>query len=93
VKHPNAYKQKLFAGESVIFGSEDLTPEQLADESLLLAIRMREGIDQSSLSNEQLKNLDSYESSGHVSKSDGRVRLSVTGRLIADRIVREALTK
>jgi len=93
VKHPNAYKQKLFAGESVIHGSEDLTPEQLEDESLLLAIRMRDGIDQSTLSNEQLKNLDSYESSGHVSKSGGRVRLSVTGRLIADRIVREALTK
>jgi oxygen-independent coproporphyrinogen-3 oxidase len=93
VKHPSAYKQKLFAGESVVHGSEVLTPEQLEDEALLLAIRMREGIDQSSLSQEQLNNLDSYELSGHVSKTGGRICLSVTGRLIADRIVREALSK
>jgi oxygen-independent coproporphyrinogen-3 oxidase len=92
VKHPNAYKQKLFANESPVHGFEDLTPTQLADEALLLAIRMREGIDQSALGTDAMQNIGSYVESGHVEMSQGRVRLTATGRLIADRIVREVLS-
>lgn len=91
VKHPNAYKQKLSANESPIADSEDLSSEQLRDESMMLSIRMRDGIDVNNLSKEQRSIFSRYESSGHVLLEADRLRLTATGRLIADRIVREAL--
>ena len=42
LKHPTTYKQKLFAGESPVLDSEQLTIDQIKDEAILLGIRMRE---------------------------------------------------
>jgi oxygen-independent coproporphyrinogen-3 oxidase len=89
LKHPTTYKTKLFAGESPILDSEILTKEQMRDESIMLAIRMREGIDISTLTPTQLERIESYRESGHVSMVDKHLQLSPQGRLIADRIVRE----
>jgi putative oxygen-independent coproporphyrinogen III oxidase len=91
VKHPTAYKQKLFAGESPIADSEDLTPEQLRDESIMLAIRMRTGLALSLLTDSAKENLEAYKSSGHLELIEGAFQLTAQGRLIADRLVREAL--
>jgi oxygen-independent coproporphyrinogen-3 oxidase len=91
VKHPTAYKQKLFAGESPIADSEDLTAEQLRDESIMLAIRMRTGLARSLLTDSAKENLEAYKSSGHLELIDGAFQLTAQGRLIADRLVREAL--
>jgi oxygen-independent coproporphyrinogen-3 oxidase len=91
VKHPTAYKQKLFAGESPIADSEDLTIEQLRDESIMLAIRMRSGLALSLLSDTAKENLAAYKSSGHLEIVDEAIQLTAQGRLIADRLVREAL--
>jgi oxygen-independent coproporphyrinogen-3 oxidase len=91
VKHPTAYKQKLFAGESPIADSEDLTTEQLRDESIMLAIRMRTGLSLSLLTDSAKENLEAYKSSGHLELIDGAFQLTAQGRLIADRLVREAL--
>lgn len=89
VKHPTAYKQKLFAGQSPIHESEILTAEQISVESIMLTIRMREGLDINSLSIAQIELLAGYRENGHVHVADNRVLLTPTGRLIADRIVRE----
>ncbi len=89
VKHPTAYKSKLFAHESPILESEVLSPEQMRDESIMLGIRMREGIDLDSLNASQIARLSSYREAGHISVLDNRLQLSPTGRLIADRIVGE----
>ena len=91
VKHPTAYKQKLFAGESPIADSEDLTTEQLRDESIMLAIRMRSGLALSLLTDKAKENLAAYKSSGHLEIVDEAIQLTAQGRLIADRLVREAL--
>ena len=91
VKHPTAYKQKLFNGESPIADSEDLTAEQLRDESIMLAIRMRTGLSLSLLTDSAKENLAAYKSSGHLELIDGAFQLTAQGRLIADRLVREAL--
>jgi len=91
VKHPTAYKQKLFAGESPIADSEDLTAEQLRDESIMLAIRMRTGLALSLLTDRAKENLGTYKSSGHLELIEGAFQLTAQGRLIADRLVREAL--
>lgn len=91
VKHPTAYKQKLFNGESPIADSEDLTAEQLHDESIMLAIRMRSGLALSLLTDKAKENLAAYKSSGHLEIIDEAIQLTAQGRLIADRLVREAL--
>ena len=91
MKHPTAYKQKLFAGESPIADSEDLTAEQLRDESIMLAIRMRTGLALSLLTDSAKENLEAYKSSGHLELIEGAFQLTAQGRLIADRLVREAL--
>ena len=89
VKHPTAYKQKLFAGESPIADNEELTPAQIAVESIMLGIRMREGLEIAALSSAQIDRLANYAESAYVKITDNRVVLTPTGRLIADRIVRE----
>jgi len=89
VKHPTAYKQKLFAGQSPVADSEELTPEQIAVESIMLGIRMREGLEISALSSAQIDRLANYAENAYLEITDNRVVLTPTGRLIADRIVRE----
>ncbi|TRZ84056.1 MAG: coproporphyrinogen III oxidase [Streptomycetaceae bacterium] len=92
IKHPTAYKAALFAGTTVIAESEVLTPSQLADEAIMLPIRMREGIALANLSPEQISRVSPYSQSGHVDPlkwESGILQLTPEGRLIADRIVRE----
>jgi oxygen-independent coproporphyrinogen-3 oxidase len=89
VKHPTTYKQKVFAGESPVLDSEQLTEEQIKDESILLGIRMREGLALELLEPMQMEVLAVYRENGFVELRDDRVVLSPAGRLIADRIVRE----
>ena len=71
--------------------SENLTEEQLRDEAIMLAIRMRTGLALSSLSKQGQDNLQAYVSTGHVEISNSQIQLTAQGRLIADRLVREAL--
>jgi oxygen-independent coproporphyrinogen-3 oxidase len=89
VKHPTSYKQKLFAGETPILDSEQLTAEQIKDESILLGIRMRDGLQIELLEPHQLEVLEAYRENGFVQLQEDRIILSPAGRLIADRIVRE----
>jgi oxygen-independent coproporphyrinogen-3 oxidase len=89
VKHPTTYKQKVFAGETPVLDSEQLTEEQIKDESILLGIRMREGLALELLEPHQMEVLAVYRENGFVELRDDRVVLSPAGRLIADRIVRE----
>lgn len=89
VKHPTTYKQKVFSGQSPVLDSEQLTAEQLKDESILLGIRMRDGLQIELLEPHQLEVLAVYRENGFVQLQEDRVILSPAGRLIADRIVRE----
>ena len=89
VKHPTTYKQKVFAGESPVLESEQLTAEQIKDESILLGIRMRDGLQVELLEPHQMEVLAVYRENGFIELHEDRVILSPAGRLIADRIVRE----
>jgi len=77
--------------ESPVADSELLTEEQLRDEAIMLAIRMRTGLALSSLSKQGQDNLQAYVLSGHIKIEDSQIQLTAQGRLIADRLVREAL--
>lgn len=94
VKHPSTYQSAMTSGRSPISAEEELTESNLADEFLLLNIRMRAGIERVRLSGAQEEVSARYLTSGHIDGalwSQGRLVLTPTGRLIADRIVREML--
>jgi oxygen-independent coproporphyrinogen-3 oxidase len=89
VKHPSAYKTRVFAGDTPIHESEVLTAEQIQDEKIMLSIRMRDGISFDELAPHHLERLAIYKENGYVSLNGDSVTLTPVGRLIADRIVRE----
>lgn len=92
MKHPTAYKNALFAGATPMQDREVLTAQQKADETILLSIRMRGGISLDDLSRGQREKVGEYRQSGHLDSTrwdEGTLQLTPTGRLIADRIVRE----
>ena len=94
VKHPNLYKTKITNNESPELDQEILEPIQIESERLMLSIRLPSGVSKESLSSEQLKILQPYVESGAIDLNNwsaGSVSLSLNGRLIADRIVREIL--
>jgi len=94
VKHPAAYQERLTTGAEPIQEREILTGEQMASERLMLEIRLKSGIAKSSLVAEQIAALESFHISGALDPdmwAAQRVALTQSGRLIADRIVREIL--
>jgi len=94
VKHPGTYKEKILSSGDPTQESENLSDAQREEERLLLNIRLPGGIAKSSLTAQQLEKLSPFLEGGHVSKENwggGKVTLTQTGRLLADRIVRDAL--
>jgi len=94
VKHPNLYKQKIQANETVVLDSEILESSQIESERLMLSIRLPQGVEKNTLNNQQILELTDYVNSGHLDEENwnlGRATLTLDGRLIADRIVREIL--
>jgi putative oxygen-independent coproporphyrinogen III oxidase len=94
VKHPNLYREKLQENISPVLDSEVLDSMQIESERLMLSIRLPDGVSKDSLSIDQITSLNQYLESGalNAAKWDaGSVSLTLSGRLIADRIVREIL--
>jgi oxygen-independent coproporphyrinogen-3 oxidase len=74
--------------------SEILKLEEKESERIMLEIRMPEGITKNSLSAASLLKLESFLTGGQISLElweQGRISLTLSGRLMADRIVREIL--
>jgi len=94
VKHPSVYQERIDSGLSPKLAGETLTLENRNDEKIMLQIRLVDGIDRNSLTSAQNANAAKYLESDHISHShwsQGRVVLTQSGRLIADRIVRELM--
>ena len=94
VKHPAAYSQKVLASGNAMADQEILTESEKRNEEIMLQIRLASGIKRSTLSEGEESSLTSFLETGHLLSVDwerGSVVLSRTGRLIADRIVREIL--
>jgi oxygen-independent coproporphyrinogen-3 oxidase len=91
VKHPNAYKEKVFAGDSPIKDFEELTDNQRKSEYIMLALRMPEGVKKAALTVAQYERTMEYIKSGHVIEKHDSLALTPTGRLIADRLTHEML--
>ena len=94
VKHPNLYKERVLANQSPVADSEVLEELQIESERLMLSLRLPSGLDKKSLNELQLAELSSYVESGHLDQANwnqGRATLTLDGRLIADRILRQIL--
>jgi len=94
VKHPNLYKERIIKGESAVAEFENLESVQIESERLMLSIRLPSGVEKSTLNDKQILDLAGYVESGHLDQANwnlGRATLTLDGRLIADRILREML--
>ena len=95
IKSPIRYMEAMNHDEEIEASSEILTEENRSDERIMLMIRLRDGLRQSDLSSDQSLIVERYISAGAIdvaSWREGRLMLTVEGRLIADRIVRDLVT-
>ena len=91
VKHPTTYISKLISGESPMLENETLTKEQMRFEEILLRIRLSSGLPLDFFTQAELAILNSYLAQGHLEEKawqSGQLKLSISGRLLADQIVR-----
>lgn len=96
LKHPKTYLDALVEGKSPAAGNEFLSEDDKATESVMLRIRMREGVALSAFTNAQRAVLDGFYQRGLFLAEQwrsGRGVLSLEGRLLADQIVREVLSQ
>lgn len=107
VRHPSAYAERLRAGDSPAQGREVLTPDERYDETVLLRIRLAQGLPVASLRPHGRARIHSLVEEGlcvlvgepagsAATPSDARdsaahVVLTVRGRLLADTVVRRLL--
>ncbi len=92
VKHPTAYRERLEFGQAPMQDFEVLNAQEIAREQIMLAIRMPGGLKRTELSSEQIGLLAPYLDAGFVEAEAwerGELTLTQSGRLIADRIVRD----
>jgi oxygen-independent coproporphyrinogen-3 oxidase len=94
VRHPSRYGAALEAGHSPAAGRETLGDSARLTERLMLEIRMGEGLDLSSLPEGATRHARQCVSWGLADRQaleDGRLKLTLRGRLLADAVVRDLL--
>jgi oxygen-independent coproporphyrinogen-3 oxidase len=94
VKHPAAYAGRVAAGVSPAHGREVLDVETRRVEQVLLAVRLRDGLPVEALDAAGRAALPAQVEAGLVEPGplgQGRVVLTLRGRLLADAVVRDLL--
>ena len=92
VKHPTAYRDRIQAKLAPMQGQESLTEPEIAREEIMLSLRLPGALSLARFSGEQRRALEDFLGQGHLEQSAwdaGMLTLTQSGRLIADRIVRE----
>jgi putative oxygen-independent coproporphyrinogen III oxidase len=95
VKHPAAYADRVLAGHSPAAGRETLDDATRETERVLLLTRIREGIPVASLSPLGRREVAGLINDGLIdgrAAIGGTIELTLTGRLLADAVVRRLLT-
>jgi len=92
VRHPTAYAQRIAAGHSPAAAREQLTAAERRMEEIMLRSRLAEGIPLTLLRGTALDYAERTVASGLTDPAafaDGRLVLTLQGRLLADAIVRD----
>lgn len=90
VKKPGHYAELLERGQSPVAGEEILIDKQIHEETVMLQLRLAQGVALSELSDSEQARLPIFLERGLISVNE-RVKTSLAGRLLADAIVRELL--
>jgi len=99
VGDPRVFAERIFAGESVVASSESLSPAQSLAETVMLSLRMAEGVDLRALSLRYAAELvarleeciPALEKRGLVRFEDRRIRLTRQGLFLADSVIAEIM--
>ena len=92
VRHPRTYAQALAAGESPEEGREVLTEGQRRVETVMLGLRLAEGVPVTVLSPGASARVGENVARGLLDRTalaDGRLALTPAGRLLADAVIRD----
>lgn len=92
VKHPTAYRERIAQKASPMHEEEFLKSDEIAREEIMLSLRLPGVLALDEFSQEARSALDNFFAQGHFEVGPwevGRLTLTQSGRLIADRIVRE----
>jgi oxygen-independent coproporphyrinogen-3 oxidase len=89
VKHPARYAARLAAGQSPAQAREVLTAQDRHLEEVLLGVRLSEGLRLDVLGPQARRRLPDLVGRDLLRIEEGRARLTVNGRLLADAVVRD----
>lgn len=92
-KHPATYSASLAGGALPIGGSEILTDDDRHTESVMLRLRMREGLPADELNTAERSRADDAVAKGLLETNGRSYVLSDRGRLLADGIIRDILVE
>jgi len=93
-KHPSTYANALERGADLYAEIEELTPEQVHVEKVMLALRTRAGLPVAELNGQELPRAQTLVRQGLLDPDaleNGVVRVTDSQRLLADRVIRELL--
>ena len=95
VKHPRAYAGRLSSGAAPAAGREVLTPDEVYDETVLLGVRLADGLPLDRLRPQGRQAVAGLIADGLVDERaalrERRLVLSMRGRLLADAVVRRVV--
>jgi putative oxygen-independent coproporphyrinogen III oxidase len=91
VKHPNAYSELLAAAALPVAGFEQLGPDALHTEEVLLQTRLRQGLPLDRLDPAERERAEAVVADGLLAPDGDRLVLTPRGRLLADAVVRTLL--
>jgi oxygen-independent coproporphyrinogen-3 oxidase len=91
VKHPNAYASQLAEGRLPVADSEELDDVDRHVETVMLQVRLRDGIPVALLDVAELARAETLRADGLLLRRDDALVLSDRGRLLADAVVRDLL--
>lgn len=91
VKHPAAYAARLSGGASPAYARETLDAADRRVERVLLELRLADGLELSVLTTSERRRVPDLVARGLATCADDLLVLTLTGRLLADGVVRDLL--
>jgi oxygen-independent coproporphyrinogen-3 oxidase len=91
VRHPRDYSERLAGGASPAQARELLTPQERRVEQVLLELRLASGLSSEALTEAESRRIPDLVERGLIVTSQGRLRLTLDGRLLADAVIRDLL--